>query len=112
MFLTFRTVAAYFDDRVIDTKAEAGRFGYYRGITIFQLRNLLATTAYQKLGGTMVARPGTGNKRAPGFDTMGKAFIEQKFECAVDNRRCNHRIAFGRIQAGQYFVGAYRRMRS
>jgi hypothetical protein len=112
MISTFRTVAAYFDNRVIDTKTKPGRFGYYRSITTFQLRDLLAATAYQKLGDTMVTRTGTGNKRVPGFDTMGETFIEQKFEGAVDNRRCNHRLAFGRVEAGQYFVSALRRMRS
>jgi len=112
MFATFRTVATDFDNRVIDTKTKPGRFGYYRRITIFDLCDLLTTAAYQKLGGTMVAGMGTGNKRIPGFDTMGETFIEQKFEGAVDNRRCNHCFAFCRIEAGQYFVGAHRLMRA
>jgi len=103
-------VTTYFDDRVINTKTQAGCLGYNSRIAIFQFCDFFTTIAYQKLGRTLVARAVAGNKRVPGFNPVSETFIEQEFQCPIYDRWRNHGFVFDPVKAGQYFVGAHRLM--
>ena len=108
MLLALRANPGYLDDRVIDREADVIGLRQQAWIAMLDLGDLLAITANEELGGTLVTRVYATDKGIAAFDAMDQPLRQQEFERTVHDRRGNALGVIGTVQQGEDIVGAQR----